>query len=257
MPAARGLAGARGEHDGVELLAQVLDGEVIADVDAAADLDALLLEHLHAAVDHPLLELGVRDPEAQQAARGLVLLEDDDRVAGVVELLGGGEAGRAAADDGDAAARALLGDDGDDPALLPGVVDDRVLDLLDHHRVVVDGQHAGGLARRRADQAGELGEVVGGVQLVDRLAPAAAIDEVVPVGDQVAEGAAVVAEGDAAVHAATALLLELLVGEDAEDLLVVGHALTRVALRHRHTMDLQEASGVAHAKSGYAPPVPT
>ena len=44
----------------------------------------------------------------------------------------------------------------------------------------------------------------------DRVLEAVAVDEVVPVGDQVAERAAVVAEGHAAVHAAGALLAQLL-----------------------------------------------
>src|SRR5262249_59608966 len=50
-----------------------------------------------------------------------------------------------------------------------------------------------------------LREVVGRVQALDRVAPAAAIDEVVPVRDDVPERAALVAEGDAAVHAACPL----------------------------------------------------
>ena len=61
------------------------------------------------------------------------------------------------------------------------------------------------LAGRRAERAGELREVVGGVQPVDGLAPPVPVHEVVPVGDQVAERAALVAERDAAVHAARAL----------------------------------------------------
>ena len=129
--------------------------------------------------------------------------------------------GRARADDGHAAARAPRRRLGDDPALLPGALGDRELDLLDRHRVGVDRQHAGRLARRRADRAGELGEVVRQVQLVDRLAPAAAVDEVVPVGDQVAERAALVAERHAAVHAARALLAQDLVGLQVEVALVV------------------------------------
>ena len=74
----------------------------------------------------------------------------------------------------------------------------------------VDAEHAGRLARRRAQPAGELGEVVGGVQPLDGLVPVVAVDQVVPVGDEVAERAAVVAERDAAVHAARRLGCERL-----------------------------------------------
>ena len=96
-----------------------------------------------------------------------------------------------------------------DPALVPRAVDDLDLDLLDGDRILVDAEHARGLARRRAEPAGELREVVGRVQPLDRVAPVVAVDEVVPVGDEVAERAAVVAERDAAVHAAPGLLLQL------------------------------------------------
>ena len=87
---------------------------------------------------------------------------------GARKLLRAGEARRAGADDGDALAgfarrRLRL-----DPAFFPRLVDDRVLDRLDADRIVVDAQRAGFLARRRADAAGELGEIVGRVQRVDR-----------------------------------------------------------------------------------------
>src|SRR5207247_7163012 len=100
-----------------------------------------------------------------------------------------------------------------DQAGIPRVVDDRVLDLLDRDRVALaDLEHARGLARRRAQSAGELREVVRRVQLADRLGPAAAVDEVVPVRDEVPQRAAAVAERHAALHAARALRGELLVG---------------------------------------------
>ena len=53
---------------------------------------------------------------------------------------------------------------------------------------LVDAQHARAFARRGADPAGELGEVVGLVQAIERLAPQAAVDQVVPLGDQVVDG---------------------------------------------------------------------
>ena len=71
---------------------------------------------------------------------------------------------------------------------------------------VDDVERAGGLARRRADAAGHLGEVVGGVEVARRLLPVGVIDEVVPVRDLVVDRAALVAIGDAAIHAAGGLL---------------------------------------------------
>jgi hypothetical protein len=38
---------------------------------------------------------------------------------------------------------------GIDPALVPGLVDDRDLDVLDRHRVAVDAHDTSGLTRRR------------------------------------------------------------------------------------------------------------
>ncbi len=61
---------------------QLLGGDVDADVDAAAELDALRLEHRHPPVDEPLLQLEVGDAEAQQPAGRLVPLEDHDPMPG-------------------------------------------------------------------------------------------------------------------------------------------------------------------------------
>ena len=125
---------------------------------------------------------------------------------------------RAGADDRHGLARLDLGRLGDDPALVPGPVDDAGLDLLDRDRVAVDPQHARGLARGRAELARELGEVVGRVEPVERGPPLVAVDQVVPVGDQVAERTALMAERDAAVHAPRTLGAQLVLGERVVDL---------------------------------------
>src|SRR5947208_3674158 len=106
--------------------------------------------------------------------------------------------------------------------------------------------HAGGLAGRRPQAAGELGEVVGRVQLRDRVLEAVAVDEVVPVWDQVPERAPVVAEGDAAVHAAGALIAQLLGWARHEELLVVARTLERIAIGNPATLYVQEGSELAH-----------
>ena len=174
------------EHDRVELRPQVVGRDVTADLDAVSDLDPLGGELLHAALDGGLLDLELRHAEANEPAGGLVALEQHDGVPGAAQLLRRGHAGGAGADDGDAHA----GLDGrrlrPDPTLGPRAVDDRVLDLLDRDGVaLVDLEHARGLARRGAQAPGELGEVVGRVQLADRVLPAIAVHEVVPIGDQV------------------------------------------------------------------------
>ena len=89
------------------------------------------------------------------------------------------------------------------------VVGDRALDGLDGHRLVADVEHARRLARRRAHAPGHLGEVVRRVEAPRRLVDAAPVHEVVPLRDEVPERAALVAERDAAVHAARRLRADL------------------------------------------------
>ena len=73
-----GHARAGREHDGVELRAQLLAGDVDADLDAEAQLDALGEQLVDAALHDPLLDLEVGDAEADEAARRLVALEEHD-----------------------------------------------------------------------------------------------------------------------------------------------------------------------------------
>ena len=84
------------------------------------------------------------------------------------------------------------------------------------------------------------------MQLVDRVAPLAAIHEVVPVGDQVAQRAALVTERDAAVHAARPLAAQLGLGLQGEVRVVVAHAATRVALVEADPVNLEECAELAH-----------
>ncbi len=196
--------------------------EVAADVDAGAEHDALVAHLLHAALDDVLLELEVGDAQSQQAADVVVALEDGDRVAGAVDLLRRRHARRARSRRPRPSCRyATTGGWGCDPALFPTAVGDRLLDVLDGHRVLVDREGAGGLAGGGADAAGELREVVGRMQGGQRALPLAPVDEVVPVRDQVAEGTAAVAERHAAVHAAGALAARLVVRPLEVELVVV------------------------------------
>ena len=164
-------------------------------------------------------------------------------MAGPRELLCAREAGGAGADDRDRLPRPSHGRARRDPALIPAAVDDRELDLLDRHRVaLVDLEHARRLARRGAEAAGELGEVVRAVQLLDRLGEVVAVDEVVPVRDQVPERTAAVAEGDAALHAAGSLRAQLDERQRPDELAIVADALARVALDRPGALVLEEAA---------------
>ena len=111
---------------------------------------------------------------------------------------------------------------GADPAFVERPIDDGLFDLLDRDRVIVDGEHACRLAWRGAQTAGELREVVGGVEPLHGSFPVIAGDEVVPLGDEVAERTSVVAEGDAAVHAPRSLVAQHLHRQRQVHLAVVG-----------------------------------
>jgi hypothetical protein len=84
------------------------------------------------------------------------------------------------------------------------------------------------------------------VEAVYGLLPVVAVDEVVPVGDQVPKGTAGVAERHPAVHAAGGLALEVLLWHRLVDVAVVLHALDDVALGGGLAPYLQEALRVAH-----------
>ena len=86
------------DDDRVELRAQLVGGEVDADVDAVAELDPLGGELLDAPLDDPLLDLEVRDAEPDEPAARLVALEHRHRMAGAVQLLRARQPGGAGAD---------------------------------------------------------------------------------------------------------------------------------------------------------------
>ena len=169
-----------------------------------------------------------------------------DLMAGAVELLRGGQAGRSAADDGHSLAGARRRRLGHDPAFVEAAIGDRHLDLLDRDGIFVDAQHAGRLARRGTDAAGELGKVVRRVQPVAGLAPLVAIDQVVPVGNDVSQRAAGVAKRNAAVHAPRALRLQFLRRQDLEKLVVMLESLGHGLLGHVVAAILHESANVTH-----------
>src|SRR5215213_1467926 len=242
------LQGADGEDDGVELALEVFCGRVLTDVRVGTELHALLLHDGDAAVDDPLFDLVVGDTVPEETPDTIVLLEDDGRVPGPVELLRSREPRGPAPDDRDLPPRPLLRRcrPGDDPSLLEGPVDDGELYLFYGHGFVVDGEDAGGLAWSRAEHPRELGEVVGLVQAVYGLLPVLAVDEVVPVGDQISQRTASVAEGHTAVHAARGLPPELLVGHRPVDVAVVLDALLDGPLGGRLAPYFEESFGISH-----------
>jgi len=178
------LRGAGADDAGVVFLEKSLWLDRSADIGVADEGDAFLLHQLDAAEDDLLLvELHVRNAIHEQAAGAVGPLVNRHEVAGTVELRGGGEAGGAGADHGDFFPGARFWRLRVDPAFLPAAVGNGALNVLDRDRRVVDAEHAGALARRGTHAAGELGEIIGFVQAVERLVPEPAVNQIVPLGD--------------------------------------------------------------------------
>ena len=225
-----GLRGAHGHHHGVELGG---NGGLCGAVEL--DLAAGLLEQLDAAHDGLLGQLHAGDAVHEKAAGPVCLLEDGDVVALLRELPGAGQARRARAHDGDAPAGLGAGRGRMNDAQLKGLLHDGVLVVPDAGGLVVQAQVAGLLAQRRAHAPGELGEGVAQRQALVGLFPQAAPCEVVPLGNEVVQGAARdalarperharLAEGNAARHATAGLGALLRLGVGDEDVVPVAQA---------------------------------
>ena len=253
-----GLGGTGADHHGVELPLQFVGGDVLADLHAGHELDALGLHLVEPPPHHLLLvKLHVGNAVHEEAARAVRPLVDGDVVAGAVELRSARQTRRSGTDDRHPLPRPLQGRFGHDPALLKATVDDRALDGLDCHRVAVDAQHARALARGRAHAAGELREVVGLVELCQGLFPVVPVDQVVPVGDEVVErttrgarspphGHTRVAERNAAVHAAGALFLQGFRRHRQDEFVPVLQTFERIAVPLLAPLELHESRNLAH-----------
>ena len=131
----------------------------------------LRFDQTRSPVQHPLLHLEVGDAVAQQPTDPVRPLEDRHAVTGAIELLRRREPRRSRPDDGNAPTGAMRRWLSAYPSFIECPVDDGLLDLLDRDGFVVDGEDARRLARGRAEAAGELGKVVGGMQLLRRGLP--------------------------------------------------------------------------------------
>ncbi len=225
LQVARG-GGADRDDDGVEHAREVVRRDVDADVRARHEADAFRLQQLAAAGDERLVELEVRDAVAQESADVGVLFVDGDRPAFAAQGARGGESGRTGADDGGALAVLFFGRLGHDPAPLESGVDDELLALADHDRLLVEVAHTARFAQGRTDPRGEFREVAVDAQEFVGAADVAFGHGAVFVRHEIAEGAAgAVAEGHAAVLAAFQLGFDVLERQAAFDFLEVVLAL--------------------------------
>ena len=133
-----------------------------------------------------------------------------------------------------------------DPAFGKPALHDIFFDLLDRDRRLIDSQHARRFARRGTNPAGEFREVVGRVQLANRLFPTPVINQIVPIGNQVVDGTSRLAKRHAAIHAARALGTKILFGEIEIDLEPIIDALRNWTSRGKLARVFQKSRVLTH-----------
>src|SRR5690348_1496032 len=126
------------------------------------------------------------------------------------------------------------------------MLNDSLFDELDRDRRLVDAEDASGLARRGADAAGKLRKIVGGMQDANRFLPFVAIDEIIPVRDDVVHRTAGVAKRNAAIHAARGLRADARFGKRLIDLEVILHTLVDGTAVRRFAREFFKAGDLTH-----------
>ena len=175
-----------------------------------------------AALYNGLVQLHIGNAIHEQAAYTISPFVDGDRVASLIELRGAREAGWTGTNHGHLFPGPFLRWVRDNPAFGKAAINDGAFNVFDGDRRVRNPEYARPLARRRTYPTGELRKIIGFVQPLQRLPPEAAIDEVIPLRDQVinrttrghaADQGSGMTEWDAAIHAAAALLLKFALGK--------------------------------------------
>ncbi|EKE17158.1 MAG: hypothetical protein ACD_10C00594G0001 [uncultured bacterium] len=126
-----------------------------------------------------------------------------------------------------------------------------MFDRLDADRRCVNPQGAGRFTGRRADTAGEVREVVGRMQDFQRLFPVAAINQIVPVGNDVIHRTAVIAERNAAIHAARTLCFGVIVRQGVNEFLVIFQTLLDRLVSFGETLKFHETGGLTHYAASF------
>ena len=238
--------GSAAEQDGVVIVDEFLGRHIATHIGTAAELNPLFLHLPHPPPDLGLLQLEVWNAIHQQPTRTVRSLKHRHLMTSAVELLSSRHPGRATSDHSHPLARPHCRRLRNRPPFFEGAVCDRHFDLLDGHRILVDPQHTRRLAGSRAHTSRKLRKVVGRVQTHARFVPLLAIHEIVEVRNDVAKRATGVAEGNATVHTASPLLLDLLFREDREELVVVLQPLLDWCVAGNLPLILHEAAWLAH-----------
>src|SRR5699024_6633533 len=132
------------------------------------------------------------------------------------------------------------------PAFGESAFHDGKFHVFNGYSVIVDAQYAGAFARGGTQAAGKFGEIVRCVQAVVGFAPAVLAHQVIPLGDDIAQGAALVAKRYSAVHAACGLLFNLASGRLFVDLSEVHQAQRDGAVRRGCAVKLLKSVWISH-----------
>ena len=232
-------------------------GQVHPHMAAGAENYALGPHEIHAPCNDALIQLHVGNAVGEQTAYAVAALQDGDAVAVVVEAIGACQPGGTAAHHRDALSRARGRGMGLHMAACEGIFNDAELILANGDLRLMDAAGAGAFTGRGTYPAGEFREAVGHQQTLRRRFPLAAVEQVVPFGNQVvkrtagwqaSDHQAAVAEGHGTAHAPRRLLPLLLLGKQAVDLVPVVQPLQRVAVRRQLAVIFQKTKQLAHAQ---------
>ena len=171
-----------------------------------SELDALLLQKPETAIDDDLAQLEVRNTIAKQSSGSLVLFEDCDTIAHLVQSVGCCQSRRTSTDDSHLLAISFRHTQWHE-SFAKGSLGNRCLVLAIGGRLMQDEvEHASLFAKCRADTSSEFRERIGGRKQLVCQFPITPIERIVPFRRFIAQWAGPVAKGHTAIHATRGLL---------------------------------------------------
>ncbi len=251
-----GLRRSDTQDDRIEVAHELLRRQCFADLCACNEFYTFGDEQVDSTLHNFLLvELHVGDAVHEQSTNAVSSFVNGHVVTCRIELSGAGQARWARANHGDLLAGSRLWWIGSDPVMLPTMIDDRALDVLDRDWRLMNAAAASAFAWSWANSASELREVVRQMQAIQGFSPTSAIDEVIPFGDQVVDRATRshalqkttgMAKRNTTIHAARALLLESFFRHVFVELVPVQQTDEWLAIRRNFPSHRHETPRVSH-----------
>ena len=140
-----------------------------------------------------------------------------------------------------------------DPTFGEAPVNNGILYILYRYRRFVDSQDTGALAGGRTSPASKFRESIGRVQTVKSCSPAALVNVIVPLRNEVIDGTTHIglAKRHAAIHTPGALPLEVFLFGLCIDFTKILLPIRCVTVRHALLAVLHEACGFTHSRLPY------